>query len=125
MKLFSVFLICVLFSNLGFSAETSLSLSPRPEKINDEGDYIYKGEKQAEALYYKVDDLPPIKGAFYLRFGTIGPYDITGDSGTTFQQMYSDNSSFVVVLEQELLLKKAAVDLSVTPVQFLVKNLIF
>jgi len=72
-----------------FAAEKAPSPSPKPESISDEGYYFEKGEKPADALYYKVDELPPIKGAFFLRFGSIGPYDITGDSGTTFQQMYS------------------------------------
>ncbi len=75
--------------------------APRPEKINDDGDYIYKKEKNIDAIYYKVDHLPPIKGALYMRFGTVGPYDITGDSGQTFQQMYSDKSSFVMFVEYE------------------------
>lgn len=101
MKFISVFLISFLFFCFSFAAEKSLSPSPQPEKINDDGDYIYRGEKPTEAIYYKVEDLPPIKGAFYLRFGTIGPYDITGSSGATFQQMYSNDSSFVVVAEYE------------------------
>ena len=84
-----------------FAAEQAPTASPTPEYINDEGDYIYKGEKPSDALYYKVDELPPIKGAFYLRFGTIGPYDITGDSGRTFQQMYSTGGSMVIVAEYE------------------------
>jgi hypothetical protein len=84
-----------------FAAEQAPTASPKPESINDEGDYFYKPEKPSDALYYKVDDLPPIKGAFYLRFGTIGPYDITGDSGSNFQQMYSSDSSFVIVAEYE------------------------
>ncbi len=84
-----------------FAAEQAPPPSPKPESISDEGDYFYKGEKPSDALYYKVTDLPPIKGAFYLRFGSIGPYDITGDSGTTFQQMYSTSGSLVIVAEYE------------------------
>ncbi len=98
--------IGVLF--LVFSCVTSyaadkapITPSPSPDKINDEGDYFYKSESADEALYYKVEELPPIKGAFYLRFGMIGPYDITGDNGATFQQMYSDKSSFVIYGEYE------------------------
>jgi hypothetical protein len=100
----SRWLLCFVFVasfSSSFGAEKNTAVSEKPEKINDDGDYIYKPQSSADALYYKVDSLPPIKGAFYLRFGTIGPYDITGTSGTTFQQMYSKNSSFVVVAEYE------------------------
>lgn len=91
--------LCLLCAPL--SAFAAATTSPQPEKINDEGDYLYKPEKNVDAIHYKVDHLPPIKGAFYLRFGTIGPYDITGDAGATFQQIYSDKSSFALVLEYE------------------------
>lgn len=97
---FSFFVIFFFVFNTN-AAELPTTPSPKPESIDDEGIYHYKGEKSTDALYYKVSDLPPIKGAFYLRFGTIGPYDITGDSGTTFQQMYSNKSSFVIVAEYE------------------------
>ncbi len=97
--------ICSLFIILSVgsakAADRPTTPTPKPEKINDEGDYIYKGEKPTEAVYYKVTELPPIKGAFFLRFGSIGPYDITGDSGTTFQQMYSTSGSLVIVAEYE------------------------
>jgi hypothetical protein len=95
-----IFLILFLLATTQ-AAELPPAPSPQPESISDEGDYFYKAEKPTEALHYKVDELPPIKGAFYLRFGTIGPYDITGDSGATFQQMYSNSSSFVIFAEYE------------------------
>jgi hypothetical protein len=88
-------------SDIKKAANSSSLPSPRPTKISDEGDYYYGAEKSDEAIYYKIEHLPPIKGALFLRFGTVGPYDVTGDSGATFQQIYSDKSSFVLVVEYE------------------------
>ncbi len=94
------------FLFLHFSAHASAKISTRttseqPSSINDEGDYIYQAKDPVEAVYYKVDNLPPTKGAFYMRFGTVGPYNITGDSGATYERTYTDKGSFLLFLEYE------------------------
>lgn len=100
-KLSFLFFVFLLGPRVFAANSEPTSPSPRPDKINDEGDYLYKATSSKEAIYYKVDHLPPIKGALYVRFGKVGPYEITGDSGRTFQQMYSDKSSFVMFVEYE------------------------
>jgi len=74
---------------------------PKPDDINDEGDYFYGEDYAKDAVYYKMGDVPSGDRAFYVRFGTVGPYDLSGDSGKTFKQIYSDKESFVVGFDYE------------------------
>ncbi len=106
-------LICITFITLGVwaeeapleppytrSAEPERIQIPKPSKIDDEGNYFY-GSETARDKYYKLDPREPIKSAFFLRFGTIGPYEIQSDNGKTYKQIYSKDSSFVVGFEYE------------------------
>lgn len=100
MTRYILFFCCFLITLSSVAAENAAP-TPRPKKINDDGDYIYEATPAKEAIYYKVDDLPPIKGAFFFRVGTIGPYDVTGDTGVTYQQMYTTRKSIVLAMEYE------------------------
>jgi hypothetical protein len=75
----------------------------KPSSIDEEtGDYYYQPKDDDGVVHYKVDDLPPIKGAMFVRFGTIGPYAIKSDnSSNTYKDIYSKSSSFLVFFEYE------------------------
>jgi hypothetical protein len=75
----------------------------RPVEIDeDTGDYYYRPKSDDGIVHYKVDGLPPIKGGMFIRFGTIGPFAIKSDNSTsTYKDIYSKSSSFVVFLEYD------------------------
>lgn len=75
---------------------------PKPTKINeDSGTYYYGDKKSSEAVYYQIDDLPPTSATIFARFGTMGPYDISNDTGQNFKQLYEDNASLAAYFEYE------------------------
>lgn len=83
------------------SGELQVRPIPKPEEITDDGEYLYGSDSGTGEIRYKIADPPPIEGAMFLRFGTIGPFDIIGDNGKTFRDVYSDKPSLVVTLDYE------------------------
>jgi hypothetical protein len=85
---------------------TSSSTKPieRPEEVDkDTGDYFYKPKKESAAIRYKIDPRPATKKAAFLRFGTVGPYDLASDN-SNYKDVYTDSSSFVIYAEYERVL---------------------
>jgi len=83
----------------------------KPDSIDDEGDYHYKNETtnfmggdRDRAKYYKPDPVPPIESAVFINFGTIGPYDINGDDGKTYKDVYTTKAGFLLGVEYERLI---------------------
>lgn len=80
---------------------------PKPNTIDDEGTYYYNDEP-SEALYYDLDNIPNMTGAAFVRFGMMGPYDITSDRGDkSYKDVYSSKPAFLVYGEYEKLLSKS------------------
>lgn len=85
--------------------DLSLRPIPKPTHINeDTGTYYYDYESADEAVYYDFDNVPPITGSIFVRFGTMGPYDIQNATGHTYEQLYDDKPQLVAYFEYEWLL---------------------
>lgn len=81
---------------------------PKPDSTDDEGTYYYNGDSASDALYYDLDNIPNMKGAAFVRFGMMGPFDIVSDRGdVSYEDIYTDKPSFVVYAEYEKLLSRA------------------
>lgn len=74
-----------------------------PTEIDkDTHDYYYKPMDKDGTIQYDLPDMTPIKGAVFLRFGTIGPFDIESDnSSSTYKDIYTDEASPLVYVEWE------------------------
>ncbi|MCC6137375.1 MAG: hypothetical protein IT287_01995 [Bdellovibrionaceae bacterium] len=73
----------------------------KPDSISDDGEYFYSEKSSADAIHYDLDHLPPITGAVYFRVSSTGAYDITGDGGRTYKQVYGENPGVGIVFDYE------------------------
>lgn len=84
------------------SSKTSAPIEKPAEVDEDTGDFYYHPVENTDTIHYKVDSLPPIKGAAFVRFGTIGPFDIKSDSGNlNYKDVYSKKASVVAAFEYQ------------------------
>ncbi len=73
----------------------------QPQSISDEGEYFYGEDSSSSTTYYNLDHLPPITGAVFFRVSSTPAYDITGEGGRTYEQVYGDNPGVGIVFEYE------------------------
>ena len=81
----------------------SLEAQPieKPDSISDEGEYYYSTSSQPDAVYYDLTHLPPIKGAVYLRVSRTNAFDLAGEGGATYKQVYGDDPGIGFVFDYE------------------------
>ena len=86
----------------GPSTSSSNSVEKPTSIDKDNGDYYYQPLEAKDAIQYEVTERPPIKGAVFLRFGTIGPYQIKSDTGNTnYKDVYTSSPSILAYVEYE------------------------
>lgn len=73
----------------------------KPESINDEGEYFYRDQTTSGVTYYDLDHVPPITGAAFFRITSTSSYDIVGDTGRTYGQVYGESPGVGFVFEYE------------------------
>lgn len=73
----------------------------KPESISEEGEYFYKSSNKDGVIQHKLDNLPPITGAAYVRVSSTSAFDLTGESGTTYKDVYGDDPGFGFVFDYE------------------------
>ncbi|MBY0314282.1 MAG: hypothetical protein K2Q26_02095 [Bdellovibrionales bacterium] len=79
---------------------------PKPSHTDDEA-YYYDDSRGSDALYYDLDNIPTTTGSAFVRFGMISPFEIEGDGGRTYKDVYTDKPSFIVYGEYEKILSKS------------------
>lgn len=83
------------------SGQMKLKPLEKPESISDEGEYFYSDKPAKDAVYYEMDHLPPITGAMYFRISSTSAYDIVGENGRTYKQVYDDSPGVGIVFDYE------------------------
>lgn len=73
----------------------------KPDSISEEGEYFYSQKSSADAVYYDLDHLPPITGAVYFRIASTSAFDIVGDGGRSYKQVYGENPGVGIVFDYE------------------------
>lgn len=84
------------------SSSTSGAIERPTEIDKDTNDYYYKPVDKDGTIQYELPEMTAIKGAVFLRFGTIGPFDIESDTNdATYKNIYTDSASPLVYIEWE------------------------
>lgn len=89
------------YTRAASSSSTTLRPIEKPSSISDEGDYFYEGESAPDATYYKMDHLPPISGAAYFRMGSVSSFNLQGDTGRNYKEIYGDRPGLGVLFDYE------------------------
>lgn len=83
------------------ASQTKIQPIEKPESISDDGEYFYPSKSATGDVYYDLDHIPAIKGAVFIRVATTSAFDITGDNGRTYKQVYGDSPGVGVVFDYE------------------------
>lgn len=81
--------------------DSELKPIEKPQSVSDEGEYYYSSSSNPDAVYYDMTHLPPIKGAVYLRVSSTSAFDLTGEGGSTYKQVYGDDPGVGLVFDYE------------------------
>lgn len=73
----------------------------QPESISEDGEYFYKPKSANDAMYYDMTHLPPIKRGAFFRISSTSSFQITGDNGRTYQQVYGEDPGIGIVFDYE------------------------
>lgn len=80
---------------------TPLTPLEKPQSVNDEGEYFYRDESTSSVTYYDLDHLPPISGAIYFRVASTSAFEIIGDTGRTYKDVYGEDPGIGFVFDYE------------------------
>lgn len=73
----------------------------KPDSISDDGEYFYGDETSSGVTQYKLSHLPPITGSIFFRVASTSAYEIDGDTGRTYKDVYGEDAGIGFVFDYE------------------------